>query len=114
MAKDAKQKDAKAAAAAPSVVRTWVARSRAVAALIGFSVVTYVSMGAGMDLTGAAMHGLVGAVVFSFVGWFCALLVLTGLMRTAARNSVSSGPGQAAPARATAGGQEALPPSTGA
>jgi hypothetical protein len=120
MAKDDKKKDAGKAGkgGAPTVVQMWVSRSRTATALLGFLIVTFVSKGAGMDLTGAALHGLVGAVIFSFVGWFCALLVLTGLMRTAARNSVP-GPPRPAPvpragtSRASAGGQEALPPSTG-
>jgi hypothetical protein len=72
----------------PAVIRLWAARGRGAGALVGFSVVAWVSYRAGIDLTDAAFRGLIGAVVFSFVGWLCALLVLTGLLRTAAHDRV--------------------------
>lgn len=71
--------------AAPEVIRYWTARGRAFGSLIGFAVVTYVSYRAGMGLTDAAFRGIIGGLVFSLVGWGCTLLVLTGLLRTAAQ-----------------------------
>ncbi|MEW6583345.1 MAG: hypothetical protein AB1416_11365 [Actinomycetota bacterium] len=104
MGKGAKA-DGGGAKGSSSVVAMWVSRARAGASLLGFAIVTYVSRGAGMGWTDAAYHGLIGAVAFSFVGWFCALLVITGLMRTAARDVTAP-----VTRRATAGAPEALPP----
>lgn len=116
MAKDAKEdkKDAKGAKAAKggdrTVVRVWVSRGRAYASLIGFTVTTWVSHSKGMGFVDAAYHGLIGAILFSFVGWLCALLVLTGLMRTAARNVTTPMVRPGPPPRAKVGAPEALPP----
>lgn len=90
--KDTKKKakgDAPAGAEGdPAVIRLWTSRGRACGTLIGFGVVTWVSYRAGMGLTDAAFRGIIGGIVFSLVGWACALLVLTGLLRTAAQNVV--------------------------
>jgi len=76
-------KGAAAAGASPSTVRLWASRGRAAGALIGFAVAFWVSHRAGINLTDSALRGLIGAVAFSFVGWWCALLAITGLMRSA-------------------------------
>jgi len=91
--KDTKKKKTKGDAPAgaegdPAVIRLWTSRGRAGGTLIGFGVVTWVSHRAGLGLTDAAFRGIVGGIVFSFVGWACALLILTGLLRTAAQNLV--------------------------
>jgi hypothetical protein len=98
MAKDAKKntkasKKGKGAAPAsagtdPAVIRYWTSRGRAWGSLIGFAVVTWVSYRAGMGLTDAAFRGIIGGMVFSLVGWGCTLLVLTGLLRTAAQSLI--------------------------
>ena len=92
-AKDPKAKKAKGDAPAgaegdPAVIRLWTSRGRACGTLIGFGVVSWVSHRAGMGLTDAAFRGIIGGIAFRFVGWACALLVLTGLLRTAAQNLV--------------------------
>lgn len=76
------------AGADPAVIRYWTSRGRAWGSLIGFGVVTWVSYRAGMGLTDAAFRGIIGGIVFSLVGWGCTLLVLTGLLRTAAQTLV--------------------------
>jgi hypothetical protein len=98
MAKDTKKaspkkKGGKGAASAnpetdPVVIRLWTSRGRAWGSLIGFFVVAFVSYRAGIGPTDAAFRGLIGGIAFSFVGWGCALLVLTGLLRTAAQTLV--------------------------
>lgn len=95
MAKDPKEpkKGKKGAAPAnpeadPAIIRLWTSRGRAWGSLIGFAVVTFVSYRAGMGLTDAAFRGIIGGLVFSLVGWGCTLLVLTGLLRTAAQTLV--------------------------
>jgi hypothetical protein len=75
---------AKDAAAGPSAVAVWAGRARAIGALIGFAVAFWVSRRAGIGTTDAALRGLLGAVAFSLVTWFAALLVIGGLVRTAA------------------------------
>lgn len=75
-----------AAGAEVGFLKLWVSRGRAAGALIGFAIVAWVSHRAGIGLTDSALRGLVGAVAFSFVGWLCALMIITGLLRTAARD----------------------------
>ena len=82
---------------APTAVTLWAGRGRALGALIGFTVVLWISHRAGMGMVDAALRGLIGAVGFSLVGWWCALLVITGLMRTAAAPR-RAGPAPPAPA----------------
>ena len=104
-----------AAGAGPAaVVRLWASRGRAAGALTGFVVVAAVSYRAGIGLTDAALRGLAGAVVFSFVGWLCALMVLTGLVRTAAGAPAGGPAARRGPARDAGGpGEQGAAGATG-
>jgi formate/nitrite transporter FocA (FNT family) len=64
-------------------VGVWIARARAGSALLGFAIAFVVASRAGMPMVDAAIRGLIGAVIFSVVGWWCGLLVIQALMRSA-------------------------------
>ena len=97
--KPAKGKGKDAPARGP--IAEWAAKGRAVGALIGFAVTFLVSYRAGIGPVDAALRGLIGGVAFSLGGWMCALMVLNGLVRTAASRppeepGAPSGPGERA------------------
>ncbi|HWH14057.1 MAG TPA: hypothetical protein VNT51_04875, partial [Miltoncostaeaceae bacterium] len=51
--------------------------------LLGFAVTFLVARGEDLPLADAALRGVVGALAMSLVAWWSALLVITGLMRSA-------------------------------
>lgn len=73
-----------AGAPVPVSLGLWIARARSVGALIGFGVAFLVCRRAGLPLADAALRGLAGALALWLVAWWCALTVVTALVRTAA------------------------------
>jgi len=71
-----------------AAVRMWIGRARAGAALFGFALATFFAYRAGLGLADAMLRGLVAALVFSAVGWWCGLLVMRALLRTVAARRV--------------------------
>lgn len=88
MAKDAKpEKAAKSPKSAkggdPGAVGLWTQRSRGIGLLLGFGITYWISRGEGLPTSDAILRGVVGAIAMSLVCWWCALLVIQALMRTA-------------------------------
>ena len=73
-----------AADADPAALRDWVARARAISALLAFGLAYIVATRAGVPTADAIIRGVIAAAIFSVVGWWCALLVIQALMRAAA------------------------------
>ena len=91
--------------APPSPMEMWISRTRAVGALLGFAIAFWVCRRQGFDMADAALRGLIGAVALSLVTWWCALLVIQALMRSAAdqtRRAAEAAAQEAARARAQA------------
>lgn len=70
-------------AAMPGSIGIWTQRARGVGLLLGFAVAFLVSRREGLPLSDAALRGVIGALVMSVIAWWCSLLVITGLIRTA-------------------------------
>lgn len=89
MAKDEdKGKDKKGASDAErGVIDHWTQRAKGIGLLAGFAVAFLVSYRAGLPWPDATIRGVVGALVMSVVAWWCALMVIQGLMRTAVVNA---------------------------
>lgn len=68
----------------PTALRDWVARARAISALLAFGLAYIVATRAGVPTADAIIRGVIAAAIFSVVGWWCALLVIQALMRAAA------------------------------
>lgn len=85
MAKDAKpEKAAKTAKGGdPGAVGLWTQRARGIGLLMGFGITYWISRGEGLPTPDAILRGVVGAIAMSLVCWWCALLVIQALMRTA-------------------------------
>lgn len=64
-------------------IATWTRRARGVGLLLGFAVAFLMSRRAGLPWTDAALRGVVGAFAMSLVLWWCTLMVIQGLIRTA-------------------------------
>ena len=82
MAKDAKApKTAKGGDT--GAVGLWTQRARGIALLLGFGIAYWISRGEGLPPSDAILRGVIGAFAMSLVCWWCALLVIQALMRTA-------------------------------
>jgi hypothetical protein len=87
----------------PGAIGLWTQRARGVGLLIGFAVTFLVSRGEGLPVADSALRGVVGALVMSVVCWWCALMVITGLIRTALHrqnSEIAAAAREAAAARA--------------
>lgn len=71
------------APAGAGAVGVWTQRARGAGLLMGFAVTTLVSRREGLPLADSALRGVAGALAMSLVCWWCALLVITALMRSA-------------------------------
>lgn len=80
----ADEKKESAEAADPAALRDWVARARAISALLAFGLAYIVATRAGVPTADAIIRGVIAAAIFSVVGWWCALMVIQALMRAAA------------------------------
>lgn len=67
----------------PGAIGVWTQRARGVGLLIGFAVAFWVSRREGLPMSDAALRGVLGALAMSVVCWWCALLVITALIRSA-------------------------------
>ncbi len=85
MAKDAKPAKAPKTAKGgdPGAVGLWTQRARGIGLLLGFGIAYWISRGEGLPTSDAILRGVVGAFAMSLVCWWCALLVIQALMRTA-------------------------------
>lgn len=82
----AKQKGAAAADAGgpgEGAIAVWTQRAKGIGLLVGFAVAFLVSRREGLPLADAALRGIVGALAMSVVCWWCSLMVITGLIRSA-------------------------------
>jgi hypothetical protein len=64
-------------------IAVWTQRARGVGLLIGFAVTFLVSHGEGLPLADSVLRGVLGAFAMSLVAWWCALMVIRALMRSA-------------------------------
>jgi len=69
--------------AAQGAISVWTQRARGVGLLLGFAVTFLVSRSEGLPVADSALRGVLGALAMSLVTWWSALLVITGLMRSA-------------------------------
>lgn len=80
-------KDAKAPKTAkggdPGAVGLWTQRARGIGLLLGFGITFWISRGEGLPTADAILRGVIGAFAMSLVCWWCALMVIQALMRTA-------------------------------
>lgn len=67
----------------PGAIGIWTQRARGVGLLLGFAVAYWVSRREGLPMSDAALRGVLGALAMSVVCWWCALLVITALIRSA-------------------------------
>ncbi len=74
---------AETAAKDPGPIGVWTQRARGIGLLIGFAVTFLVSRNEGLPVADSALRAVGGALVMSVVCWWCALMVITGLIRTA-------------------------------
>lgn len=65
-------------------MKLWVARARAGGALVGFLLGMWVCDRQGIPLVDATLRSLLAAAALAMVSWWCALLVIQALIRTAA------------------------------
>lgn len=72
-----------AGAAGEGAIAVWTQRAKGIGLLVGFAIAFLVSRGEGLPLADAALRGVVGALAMSVVCWWCSLMVITGLIRSA-------------------------------
>lgn len=82
--KGKKQKKGKAVAPGGEInqVNAWVSRMRTYGGLAGFGLVLLLSRLGGVPWSDAIVRGLIGALVLSFIAWWCTLLVFRALIRS--------------------------------
>ena len=84
-------------------MKLWVARARAGGALVGFLLGMWVCDRQGIPLVDATLRSLLAAAALAMVSWWCALLVIQALIRTAAvqrRAEIEAATAEAAAAHA--------------
>jgi len=85
-----------------STIAYWSHRARGIGLLLGFAITFWISRGEDLPLTDSVLRAVVGAFAMSLVCWWCALLVLQGVMRGAAARSHTAQAGGTARSRDTA------------
>lgn len=83
MAKAAAKKGKKGEPEQQNAVAAWTQRARGIGLLLGFGVAFWVSRGEGLPTPDCVLRGVVGGLAMSLVTWWCALMVIQALMRTA-------------------------------
>jgi len=66
----------------PNQVDAWVSRMRTYGGIGGFLIVTLLSRWGGLPWSDAFLRGLLGALILSFIAWWCTLLVFRALIRS--------------------------------
>ncbi|MCB0881000.1 MAG: hypothetical protein KDC33_02130 [Thermoleophilia bacterium] len=83
----AKEKKNAEETAPPGVIDLWTQRAKGIGLLAGFAVAFLVSYRAGLPWADATIRGVIGGLVMSVVAWWCSLMVIQGLIRTAMVNA---------------------------
>ena len=78
-----------------STIAYWSHRARGIGLLLGFAITFWISRGEDLPLADSVLRAVVGAFAMSLVCWWCALLVLQGVMRGAAARTHGSQVGAA-------------------
>jgi len=78
-----KEKVAKGAESADGAVGLWTQRAQGIGLILGFGIAYWISRGEGLPTSDAILRGVLGALAMSLVCWWCALMVIQALMRTA-------------------------------
>lgn len=82
-AKDKGKKGKGKEAEAPGMIALWTQRARGVGLLLGFAFAFLAARQAGLPWADATIRGVIGAFIMSVVAWWCTLLVIQSLLRTA-------------------------------
>lgn len=64
-------------------IAVWTQRARAWGLLLGFGIGFGMAYQAGIPVVDAALRGILAAFVMSLLAWWCTLMVIQGLIRTA-------------------------------
>ncbi|MFN8109689.1 MAG: hypothetical protein U0Y82_07560 [Thermoleophilia bacterium] len=70
--------------AQPNAVALWTQRARGIGLLLGFAIAFWVSRGEGLPTEDCLLRGVGGAIALSVVTWWCSLMIIQAVMRTAA------------------------------